>query len=189
MNSSKNPQVSIIAGPNGSGKSTVAEILLKQGKIENFINADILAKGLNSQEPDKVSIEAGRLMLKVINESLLTREDFSFETTLSGLSWKKFILEAKSRGYSVNIYFVIVDTVETAVRRVQERVKKGGHSIPVDTIIRRYSKSLKMFKGVYGEISDRWWVFDNTLSHSQIIATKNNGESFTTAEFKRIFND
>ncbi len=185
----KKPTISIIAGPNGSGKSTVAEILLQQGKIENFINADILAKGLNSLNPDRVSVEAGRLMLNVINECLDNKDSFSFETTLSGLLWKKFILNAKNLGYDVNIYFVIVDTKEMAINRVKERVRKGGHSIPDETIIRRYSRSINMFKNVYSKISDRWWIFDNTKILSKVIASKNNGDSFITSEYKRIFHD
>ena len=183
------PQVGLVSGPNGSGKSTVAEILLRSGKIQSFINADIIAKGLNSLSPDKVSVEAGRMMLEAIDDMLLSGQSFSFETTLSGKLWKKFIVKARSLGYEINIFFVVVDNVDTAISRVSERVKKGGHSIPESTIRRRFIRSLEMFKTEYSIIADRWWVFDNTSEQSKIIAAKNNGDSFISNEYKRIFNE
>ena len=97
------------------------------------------------------------------------------------------MMNAKQLGYSINIYFVVVDSVEIAVARVSDRVKKGGHSIPEDTIRRRYVRSVQMFKTDYSIIADRWWVFDNTKSESKIIASKSNGDSFTTSDYGRIF--
>lgn len=40
------PNVVVIAGPNGSGKSTTAPKLLRDTlKVEEFINADVIASG------------------------------------------------------------------------------------------------------------------------------------------------
>jgi predicted ABC-type ATPase len=46
---------------------------------KEFVNADEIARGLSPFQPEKVSIEAGRLMLARINELLKSQEDFSFE--------------------------------------------------------------------------------------------------------------
>ena len=55
------PTCYIIAGPNGAGKTTFAEEFLpNEGKTINFINADLIAKGLSPFLPEDSSIEAGR---------------------------------------------------------------------------------------------------------------------------------
>jgi ABC-type branched-subunit amino acid transport system ATPase component len=57
------PNVIVLAGPNGAGKSTAAPRLLKGtlGVVE-FVNADVIAQGLAAFAPDRVAIEAGRIM-------------------------------------------------------------------------------------------------------------------------------
>jgi predicted ABC-type ATPase len=58
------PHIVIIAGANGSGKSTAAPILLQNAvHIDNFVNADVIAQGLSAYHPEKVAIQAGRVML------------------------------------------------------------------------------------------------------------------------------
>jgi len=53
----------IIAGPNGAGKTTFAnEFLPIEAECLNFINADLIAHGLSAFRPDKMGVEAGRLM-------------------------------------------------------------------------------------------------------------------------------
>jgi hypothetical protein len=45
---SKHPVVNIIAGSNGSGKTTFAmEYLLNEVRCEEFVNADMIARGLS----------------------------------------------------------------------------------------------------------------------------------------------
>ena len=55
----------IIAGPNGAGKTTFAnEFLPIEAECLNFINADLIAKGLSPFQPEKAAIQAGRLMIR-----------------------------------------------------------------------------------------------------------------------------
>ena len=76
----------IIAGPNGAGKTTFAnEFLPIEAKCFNFINADLIAQGLSPFQPDKTAIEAGRLMVKHIDDCVRKNESFAFETTLRQL--------------------------------------------------------------------------------------------------------
>ena len=48
---------------------------------KEFVNADEIAKGLSPFQPDKVSIQAGRIMLERIDDLLIAKADFAFETT------------------------------------------------------------------------------------------------------------
>lgn len=82
---SARPQCVVIAGPNGAGKSSSAPELLKDTVgVSAFVNADVIAQGLAAFQPETVAIDAGRIMLARIGELAEAREDFAFETTLSG---------------------------------------------------------------------------------------------------------
>ncbi len=55
----------IIAGPNGAGKTTFAENFLPvEAECLNFINADLIAKGIAPFNPESVALEAGKLFLR-----------------------------------------------------------------------------------------------------------------------------
>ena len=61
----------IISGCNGAGKTTASFTILPEIlNCKEFVNADEIAKGLLPFQPDKVSLESGRIMLNRINELL-----------------------------------------------------------------------------------------------------------------------
>ena len=78
----------IIAGCNGAGKTTASfNILPDILDCKEYVNADEIARGISPFQPEKVSFEAGRIMLNRINELLQNGEDFAFETTLATKSF------------------------------------------------------------------------------------------------------
>ena len=82
----------IIGGCNGAGKTTASfNILPELLRCKEFVNADEIARGLSPFQPEKVALEAGKLMLKRIEELMSLGQDFSFETTLSTKSFVKTI--------------------------------------------------------------------------------------------------
>lgn len=153
----------IIAGCNGAGKTTASmTILPKSLLVKEFVNADEIAKGLSPFNPEGVAIEAGRLMLERIKYLLDKGESFSIETTLATRSYINLVRDAHKRGYLVNVIYFWLNTPELAVDRVAERVRKGGHNIPRDVILRRYSKGLyNLFNLFMGEV-DLWTIYDNS---------------------------
>ena len=87
----------VIAGPNGAGKTTASYTILPEIlDCKEFVNADEIAKGLSPFQPEKVAIEAGRIMLDRIQHLLESGENFAFETTLSSKSFVNFITKAKA---------------------------------------------------------------------------------------------
>ena len=101
------PSVYIIAGPNGAGKTTFArEFLPNYADCKNFINADLIALGVSPFSPETAGFRAGRLMLQEINSRAKRREDFSFETTLSGRSYLNLIRRLRKGGYNVHYFFL-----------------------------------------------------------------------------------
>lgn len=97
----------VIAGCNGAGKTTASFTILPEIlNCREFVNADEIAKGLSPFQPEKVSFEAGRIMINRINELLSNGGNFAFETTLSTRSYKKKILDAKGKGYRVTAFLL-----------------------------------------------------------------------------------
>jgi predicted ABC-type ATPase len=96
----KNKNLYIIAGCNGAGKTTASFTILPDIlDCKEFVNADEIAKGISPFQPEKVSLDAGRIMLKRINELIEENQNFAFETTLSTRSYRNKILAAKNKGY------------------------------------------------------------------------------------------
>ena len=138
------PNLFIISGCNGAGKTTASFTILPELlHVKEFVNADEIARGLSPFQPETVSIAAGKIMLRRLQELLLQGHDFAFETTLSTKSYKDKIEEAKLKGYTVTLLFFWLQSVELAVERVKIRVAEGGHNIEPEVIKRRYTRGIK----------------------------------------------
>jgi predicted ABC-type ATPase len=168
----------IIGGCNGAGKTTASfNILPELLNCKEFVNADEIARGLSPFQPEKVSIEAGRLMLTRIDELIQSNQDFSFETTLSTRSFIHTINRAKSSGYFVTLIFFWLESVELAKDRVKKRVSEGGHHIEEEVIKRRYKLGIDNLFNLYADKVDSLFIFDNSALESDLIAEKKlNGE-------------
>ena len=165
------PNVYIVAGPNGAGKTTFArEFLPGYAHCTNFVNADLIAQGVSPLSPEEAAFRAGRLMLKEIDLRARRREDFGFETTLSGRAHLNVIRDLKKTGYAVRVFFLWVPTVRLALSRIRNRVRRGGHDVPPPIVRRRFDRSIANFFQRYRGLADSWILFDNSGESPQIIA-------------------
>src|SRR5947207_2268688 len=99
-----NPTLHIIAGPNGAGKTTFArEFLPRLAPCKEFVNADLIAQGLSPFAAEGAALKAGRLMLARLEDLARRREDFAFETTLSGKSYVPWLRGLKDEGYVIRL--------------------------------------------------------------------------------------
>jgi len=163
----------IIGGCNGAGKTTASFTILPEIlDCKEFVNADEIAKGLSPFQPEKVSLQAGRIMLNRINELISDNENFAFETTLSTKSYKNKIIEAKDKGYRVILLFFWLQNIELAKERVKIRVSEGGHNIDPEVIERRYIRGIKNLFDIYLPIVDGAFIFDNSEAKHQLLADK-----------------
>lgn len=167
------PHVIVIAGPNGAGKSTIAPALLRDTLgVTEFVNADNIAAGLSPFAQEKAAIPAGRIMLQRIDELAETKVDFAFETTLASKSFYPKLKKMREDGYKFKLVFIWLGNYRLAQERVLERVRKGGHNIPKETIRRRYESGLKNFFNLYLPIADNWYFYDNTeIENLNLIAS------------------
>jgi len=155
-------KILIIAGPNGAGKTTFAtEFLPREAECPNFINADLIARGISPFRPEASSIQASKMMIEMMKTYVKRGESFSFETTLSGKNYARLIPGWQKKGYKVKLYFLKLPDPGFALARVIQRVKEGGHSVPEDVIRRRFHSGLSNFENFYKEIVDEWVLVDN----------------------------
>jgi len=159
----------IIAGANGSGKTTFALSFSEFNHLA-FINADEIAKELNPQHIEKEKIKAGRMFLAQIDELIEAGENLVLETTMSGKYLIRIIDKAKAKNYKIAIFYLYLDKVIDNIARVENRVRNGGHNIPKDDIIRRYSRSRKLFWDTYKQSADEWFIFFNSDDEFEEVA-------------------
>ena len=163
----------IIAGCNGAGKTTASFTILPEVLgCKEFINADEIAKGLSPFQPESVAMQAGRIMQARMDELLQKGETFAFETTLATKSYKQKIEWAQVNGYEVTLLFFWLDSPNMAKKRVAQRVAEGGHSIPTETIERRYHNGIANLFAIYMDMVDICYIFDNSGGRKELIAQK-----------------
>jgi len=166
------PSVYIIAGPNGAGKTTFArEFLPQYAECRNFINADLLAQGISPFAPEAAAFRAARLVLEEIDAFAARKEDFAFETTLSGKSYLHLLRDLRKQDYLIHIFFLLVPTADISISRIRDRVSRGGHNVPEADVRRRFERSIRNFLQQYRQLADSWMLFDNSPDTPLLIAT------------------
>ena len=158
-----NPKMYILSGCNGAGKTTASQYLLPNiFNNSEFVNADIIAHEISPDNPDSAAIEAGRRMLRRIDDLIDFRRNFTLETTLSTLYYRKIIEKAKDNGYEVTLMYFWLNSPLLAIECVAERVRRGEHNIPPDVIRRRYVRGIKNLFNIFIPICDCWRIDDNS---------------------------
>lgn len=164
------PVLYLIAGPNGAGKTTFALQFLPAIGVREFLNADSIAAGLAPLDPASAAVRAARLLLGRWRKLMAARHTFAFESTLSGLTYATMIQEAKAQGYRLHLCYLRLATVRHSIRRVRERVKKGGHGVPVEDLRRRFRPSLRNFFHRYLPLADHAALYDSSLQTPRLVA-------------------
>ena len=157
------PNLIVLAGPNGAGKSTAAPFLLRDRlAVSEFVNADVIAQGLSGFDTSGAAIAAGRIMLGRLHDLAKRRIDFAFETTLASQGIARTVRELQRAGYRFHVVFLWLPNPDMAVARVQDRVRLGGHSVPEETIRRRYERGLRNLFRLYIPLARTWAIYDNS---------------------------
>lgn len=164
------PEMIVVGGANGSGKTTFASRYHLVLGVP-FLNADNIAKELSERGVANAMIAAGRVFFTQLDDLLASGKPFVVETTLSGTYINKVAVRAQRMGFRVVTVFIFLDSPQTCVQRVASRISKGGHSVPYDDIVRRYSRANNNFRTHFIILSDEWHLYYNADRGFQQVAT------------------
>ena len=139
------------------------------------INLSIDNNYIASTSSIKHSYEAALIADFIRSELINTGKKLTFETVMSNYSKIKTLESSYEKGYKNYLYFISTESPEINQQRVNERVRLGGHGVP---LIERYYKSLSYLKDVI-KYTHRAYIFDNSGSNSRLILSIYKGESIT----------
>ena len=96
-----------------------------------------------------------------MTEFIAEGKDFIVESTLSGLGFQRLIRRLNQADYTITIVFIYLPTPESCIKRIKERVLKGGHDVPEVDIKRRFLRSQNNFWHCYKNQANYWHLFYN----------------------------
>jgi len=122
-----------------------------------FENQKLSVKETTFQDSYLAAAIADFLRYKMIQSD----SSFSYETVFSHISKLKELEIAKKAGFKIYLYFIGTENPLINVQRIINRVETGGHSVPDEKIISRYSRTMNnLFEAL--KISDKAYIFDNS---------------------------
>ena len=179
----------IIAGPNGSGKSTlITEVRNSPHFPKYYFSPDEIVKAAEySQIRDLTEryIAAMKDADKLRHEVVKLGLPLAFESVFSTIDKLEFVHHAKRYGYFVELIYITTNNPAINIARVAQRVATGGHGVPEEKIIQRYTRSMELLPEVV-KIADAVKVYDNSGDSPFIVFFKRpSGESILLNKEKR----
>ena len=160
----------IIGGVNGTGKSSLTGVLkAKTADLGQIIDVDKLTISMGGNK-----YAAGKKAVEKIRECLDKGYSFTQETTLSGVRGETTTRTAKERGYYIRLYYIGLNSAEDSLERIANRVRRGGHDIPEETVRKRFSGRWNALLKVL-PYCDEATFFDNNNGFVEV-ASYQNGE-------------
>jgi len=62
-------------------------------------------------------------------------------------------------------------SLDLALKRVADRVRKGGHNVPAETIGRRFKRGIHNLFNLYRGLCDLIVIYDNSTAEPRLVAT------------------
>lgn len=112
----------IIGGVNGVGKSSLTGVL----------------KSCMTDLGVIVNLDNGENAVRLIEDCIAKHVSFTQETTLDRHRIRQTARRVRDAGYSVRLFYVGLDTAGESLRRIANRVSKGGHDVPSGDVERRF---------------------------------------------------
>jgi len=113
----------------GLGKSWI-EKAAKENSTINIECVDGILLVRDNPSPYDAALAADFIRHKLLE----IEETFTFETVLSHPSKIEFLQQSMDEGYKNYLYFICTVSPEINIERVHDRVKLGGHGVPVERI-------------------------------------------------------
>lgn len=125
----------IIGGVNGVGKSSFTGVLKERSTdLGTIINVDKITAEMGGNP-----LTGGKAALRKMNDCISRGVSFTQETPLSGYKTESTAKQVRELGYYVRLFYVGLDTAAESLSRIENRVRRGGHDIPHDDVLRRFA--------------------------------------------------
>jgi predicted ABC-type ATPase len=133
------PIITIIAGPNGAGKSTHSgSISAVRGIVAFDFDKEFdmawRRYGYDPSVKEGVWDSCELSFLRQKEQALFHKLNFAYETNYHSVQVIETVKEFKLNGFTAELVFIALSSVEHAVTRVKDRVSKKGHSVDLETI-------------------------------------------------------
>lgn len=172
------PIYTIIGGVNGAGKSSLTGVLKSErSDLGSVIDVDKIAAENNCG-----NLEAGKIAVAKINGFLQKGVSFTQETTLSGHRTEVTVRKALGQGYTVRLFYVGLNAVQESVKRIKNRVEKGGHDIPDDDVERRFETRFESLAAILPYCHEVHF-YDNENGFAEV-AEYRNGELLPIGNYR-----
>lgn len=151
-----------------------ASTLLSQGQRRQYEKNLVIQSGelkLNRMRPN--SYMASLIADYLVHKLFQSKQSFCFETVMSHKSKIDILREAEKYGYRTYLYFVFTKDPALNRLRVLQRVKLGGHSVPVEKIYERFYRSLQFLPRAL-RYAERSYLIDNSV-YFETVAVKEGG--------------
>lgn len=170
----------IIAGVNGTGKSSLTGVLrTEMTDLGRIIDVDRLIAEQGSV------MKGGKEAVRLIEDCLEKGICFTQETTLSGHKTALTAKQALEKGYHIRLYYIGLNTVEECLARIQNRVRKGGHSIPEADVRRRYENRFENLMSILPYCHEA--VFYDNGNGFAAVARYRNGDLLPIGDFRPLW--
>jgi len=158
---------------NQVSREEFVQTALSSGLVGNSFSETAFRASFSISDKHKVILrkskqydeEIAQIIADFLRRKLVELEEkVSFETVFSHPSKIHFMEEAKTKGYKVYLYFISTESPEINLSRIKDvRVPSGGHDVPADKVVARYSRSMELLYEAT-QLTYQTYFFDN--SHS-----------------------
>jgi predicted ABC-type ATPase len=157
------PVIFVLAGVNGAGKSSLGGAIIRR-KGGSYFNRDEVAARIGHDlggPIDEANARAWQEGKELLERTIRYRASHAFETTLGGTTIPRLLAVAANANFDVRVWFLGLSTPEQHIARVQRRVARGGHDIPVEKIRERWDASRRNLLSLMPLLTELK-VFDNS---------------------------
>ncbi len=121
------------------------------------------------------------ISVQVVSEiqfCLDNNRSFTQETTLAGYRTGRTLKQARKQGYFITMYYIGLNSKEESILRIANRVRKGGHNIPREDVVRRFENRMDALGKVI-PLCDKIVFYDNENGFVKVAEINNNKFTFT----------
>jgi predicted ABC-type ATPase len=154
----------IVGGTHGAGKSTLCRELSDETGYCYISPQQVnLDKKLTKNQTFKK-------ILKLVEEMFSEKSSFIFEHVMSGGYIDKLIGQSIRNGYRIELIYIDIQDVITAMGRIDKRIRSGGHQHSYDETLTRLEESRRNFYNKYRKLCHYWKIYNNSGDKRKLVA-------------------